>query len=135
MSLSRIEQIERERATTINRQRAAVLVVDDEPALLELFEAVLADAFNIYLASSAESALQILATRHVDCVISDYTMPGMNGGELIRAINQHYPRVRTILHSASAPEEDAIPCDLRVPKPTSLEEIAELVSQLLQRAA
>ena len=60
-----------------------ILVVNDEPNILELFQTVLGkEGYQVESASSGEAALQKLEGEWFDLVISDLKMPGMNGLEL-----------------------------------------------------
>ena len=64
-------------------QRAHILIVDDEPAILELFQRAMKVAdHNCSVAPSGTSALDIMAEKPVDVVITDINMPEMNGIEL-----------------------------------------------------
>jgi DNA-binding NtrC family response regulator len=61
-----------------------ILVVDDEPANLRLFERLLRNRFRLICASSGEEALEILQRQKVSLLIADHRMPGMTGVELLR---------------------------------------------------
>jgi diguanylate cyclase (GGDEF)-like protein len=64
-----------------------VLVVDDDPLMRERLEAlVLAAGFEVSTASSGREALDALRRDYCPIVISDWSMPDMNGIELCRAI-------------------------------------------------
>jgi DNA-binding NtrC family response regulator len=67
-------------------QREKVLLVDDDPALLESMEAVLADQFEVRTCTSARVALYFMAREPFHVVCSDWHMPEMNGLQLYRAI-------------------------------------------------
>lgn len=61
-----------------------VLYVDDEPAMLEIVKQYLEmyDPFiAVYAVISPEEALEVLKEESFDCIVSDYSMPGMNGVE------------------------------------------------------
>jgi DNA-binding NtrC family response regulator len=77
-----------------------VLVVDDDPAFLrdlrDLLKAFLPEV-DVVLASSGAEALKILASSEVDLLISDHSMPGMEGIELLETARQRYPKVPRIL--------------------------------------
>jgi DNA-binding NtrC family response regulator len=77
-----------------------VLVVDDDPAFLrdlrDLLKAFLPEV-DVVLASSGAEALKVLASREVDLLISDHSMPGMEGIELLETARQRYPKVPRIL--------------------------------------
>ena len=61
-----------------------VLVVDDEPRVLDALEAILAAEFRILRAEGGAAALPLLASEDVAVMITDYRMPGMTGVELCR---------------------------------------------------
>ncbi len=68
-----------------------VLIVDDEPGLLEQAETFLEEIGNGFFvepASSAKRALELLNENYFDCVVSDYQMPGMDGLELLRIVRE-----------------------------------------------
>ncbi len=68
-------------------RQPAILVVDDDQAFRELVVDILAsEGYELLEASDAEQALETLAGRSVDLVISDQRMPGMDGVELTRRI-------------------------------------------------
>ncbi len=69
--------------------RAKVLVVDDEPDLLELLVDELRDAgYDVEMASSGNQAISRLARTNVDVVISDVRMPDGSGVDLLEQIQR-----------------------------------------------
>lgn len=68
------------------RQRATILVVDDDPEPRELYATYLRPAFEVVEAGDGDEALGILRERPIDLVITDFHMPRMNGLELLRAM-------------------------------------------------
>ena len=69
---------------------AAILIVDDEPALVEIFEVWVSNAGskNVYTAQNGEAALAILNARTIHLLISDVRMPVMDGITLVRHLAQ-----------------------------------------------
>jgi two-component system response regulator HupR/HoxA len=65
-------------------EQATVLVVDDEPRVLDALEAVLAAEFRVLRAGGGEAALDVLRSQEVAVILTDYRMPGMTGVELLR---------------------------------------------------
>lgn len=64
-----------------------VLIVDDDPLMLERLEAIVTRAgFDASTADSSRAALRLLQTEHCPIVISDWAMPDMDGLELCRAV-------------------------------------------------
>lgn len=84
-----------------------VLVVDDEPDLVDLAQALLGfHGLDVCIAHGGNEALAMLdADPHIDALFSDVMMPGMNGLELADATRARYPHVRILLTSGyTAPE-------------------------------
>jgi signal transduction histidine kinase len=64
-----------------------VLVVDDDPAYLEMLACALrGDGYEVMLAPRGESAIELLATSDVDCIVLDRSMPGIGGEETCRRV-------------------------------------------------
>ena len=85
-----------------------VLHVDDEPEFAELVATFLRrtdDRFAVRTVESAEEALDELDG--VDCVVSDYDMPGRNGIELLETIREDDLRLPFILYTGKGSEEIA----------------------------
>jgi two-component system, NtrC family, response regulator HupR/HoxA len=75
-----------------------VLIVDDEPRVLDALEAILAAEFRVVRAGGGEAALDTLKADEVAVIVTDYRMPGMTGVELLRRSQEHAPEaVRIIL--------------------------------------
>ena len=69
---------------------ARILVVDDIPANVKLLEArLLAEYFDVVTATNGEQALAICADGHVDLVLLDIMMPGMDGFEVCERLKGH----------------------------------------------
>jgi PAS domain S-box-containing protein len=70
-----------------------LLIVDDEPEVGALLADILCgDAAVIDVAASGQEALQLLARREYDAVLSDLRMPEMDGPELYRQVEQRWPQ-------------------------------------------
>jgi adenylate cyclase len=77
---------------------ATVLVVDDEPRVLDSLEALLAMEYRVVRAERAEGALEILGREDIALVLSDQRMPGMTGTELLtRSLEVSPETVRVLL--------------------------------------
>ena len=68
-----------------------VLIVDDEADARQGLKSVLETEYLISEADSGEQALELLGETWFDVVMIDYSMTGMNGLELLRAIKEHDP--------------------------------------------
>jgi len=90
-------------AAPAQKSKRAVLIVDDEPDILEslcdLFEAAL-DNVECRTASSGQAALDILSKGDIDLILSDYKMPGMNGLQFLERARQVAPDVPRMIMTA-----------------------------------
>ena len=77
-----------------------ILLVDDEPLLLESLEIILSikGGFDVCgTAGNGIEALEFLGKTKVDVMLVDLNMPGMGGIELIRKVRELYPEIRIIV--------------------------------------
>ena len=80
-----------------------ILCVDDDPAILELLQAVLSsEGHELALAPNGGEALQLIMNRDFDLVIADMMLPDLSGAEIIRATKATAPGMPTLGISAAA---------------------------------
>jgi diguanylate cyclase (GGDEF)-like protein len=89
-------------------QRARVLVVDDNRFHLELARDVLDDRAEVICCRDANEAYRVLEKAPVDLVISDLTMPGVSGLELLQQVQRLRPGTDFVLMTANATVESAV---------------------------
>ena len=88
-------------------ERIVILHVDDDPEFTELTATFLEredDRFDVEPATSADDGLERLAEGGVDCVVSDYDMPGTNGIEFLETVRKRYPDLPFILFTGKGSE-------------------------------
>jgi CheY-like chemotaxis protein len=74
-----------------------ILVIDDEPFVLEALARVLASSeVAVIGAANADAGLAVLRESPVDLVIIDVVLPGMDGVAAIKIMRREYPLVRII---------------------------------------
>ena len=91
------------------RDPIRVLHVDDQADFAELTATALEredDRLSVEAVTSGDEVLERL-TDGVDCVVSDYDMPGRNGIEVLEAIRERYPDLPFILFTGKGSEEVA----------------------------
>jgi len=75
----------------------SILVVDDDPLIRDLLRSYIEDiGCPCATAADGAAAVEMLRARSFNLVVTDMTMPGMDGMELIRYIKEHHPRTDVI---------------------------------------
>jgi DNA-binding NtrC family response regulator len=77
--------------------REAVLVVDDERPLLDVFSEALGTRFDVTTATSAREAEFLLRKKAFKVVVADHLMPGGNGMSFLVRAREEYPHMQRIL--------------------------------------
>jgi len=82
--------------------RPSLLWIDDYKPGLELYRSVFESmGYRVFTASSGEEGLRLAILHHVDVVVTDYEMPGMNGDAVTEKIKAANPDIPVILFSGS----------------------------------
>ena len=120
-------------------QRRRVLVVDDDPQIVELVRFWLEGAgYDVATASDGREALVEVDRQAPDLIVLDVMMPNLSGLDVLRAVSGR-AGVRIILLTARGMENDrvlglAMGADDYVVKPFSLVELVERVKAVLRRS-
>src|SRR5205085_12111421 len=85
-----------------------ILIVDDEVEITEILADLLSDEYECLKAASAEQAIARLQERQFHLVISDITMPGMSGLEMIPHVKELSPQTVVVMISGMQTVESAI---------------------------
>jgi putative nucleotidyltransferase with HDIG domain len=85
-----------------------ILIVDDEVEITEILADLLSEDYDCLRAGSAEEALQRLTEREFQLVISDITMPGMSGLDMIPHVKELAPDTVVVMISGMQTVESAI---------------------------
>jgi len=89
--------------------KTTILIVEDDAGLREaLLDTLLLGDYNVVDADSAEAALMVLSSRHVDLVVSDIQMGEMSGLTLLKSIKTKFPNMPVLLMTAYATIDDAV---------------------------
>ncbi len=80
-----------ERLSTIDARRACILVVDDEPQVAALMADFLElEGYEVETAKNGREALEKIAARSYDAILSDLRMPELDGVGLYRELEQRH---------------------------------------------
>jgi two-component system, OmpR family, alkaline phosphatase synthesis response regulator PhoP len=117
---------------------ARVLVVDDEPAQVEIVRSYLeAEQYEVLSASDGLAALEIARSRNPDLVVLDVMLPGLDGVEVCRQLRQ-FSDAYVIMLTARSEEIDkiiglSVGADDYLTKPFSPRELVARVKAMLRR--
>ncbi len=118
-----------------------ILIVDDEPRLLQSIEAGLKihqASFSVITASNGEEAVVVLSSTKIDLIITDLKMPKMDGFELLAHVSTHFPNLPAIVMTAfSTPDieqkiKESNSLKL-LEKPIDFDELASSIFETLER--
>lgn len=119
-----------------------ILVVDDDLGTrLSISDYLELSGYSVITANDGQEALVMVEEYHPDLIVTDIVMPRMNGYELVRRVRQkaEFRLLPVILLTARTKTQERIlgyqsGCDLYLPKPFELEELAAAIRNLLERS-
>ncbi len=119
-----------------------ILIVDDDLGTrLSISDYLELSGYSVITADDGQEALAMVEEYHPDLMVTDIVMPRMNGYELVRRVRQQpgFRLLPVILLTARTKTQERIlgyqsGCDLYLPKPFELEELAAAIRNLLERA-
>lgn len=135
------ESLAEEAVGKIPQGSGTVLVVDDEPILGEMLQRMLSSiGYEVLLCSSSTEALEVFTQQRarITLVLTDMTMPVMNGVELARRIKQLSPAMPVVLctgFSETMDEKRArrMGIDGYMMKPVILDKLAQTLHDILEK--
>jgi CheY-like chemotaxis protein len=81
-----------------------VLVVDDDQGILDSFEVLLGDQYDLLKAENGNEALHILETDTPQLMFLDIKMPGISGMDVLKRLKKDQKRVDVVVITASSQE-------------------------------
>jgi PAS domain S-box-containing protein len=114
-----------------------ILAVDDDAIVLLNTVTMLEDlGHTVAERHSGPEAVAALEGEQFDLLLSDYAMPGMNGGELVRRAREIQPAIRAAIVSGYADLPEGTALDVpRLAKPFSEDDLAQLIGRLTAQRA
>jgi len=111
--------------------RSTILVVDDDPAILEYAGGVLEEyGYAVLTALNAASALVVLRTNdRIDLLFTDLVMPGSDGVELARRAGEEVPGLRVLFTTGYS--RDPTPRGRLLKKPYRPQQLAGAIAAAL----
>ncbi|RKY69083.1 MAG: hypothetical protein DRP97_05665 [Candidatus Latescibacterota bacterium] len=98
INFSRHSLLERN-AEPMKQTKPTVLIVDDEAAILEAFQVILEDAFDVLSAENGSEAMALIKKKTPALVFLDMRIPGTSGIDLLREIKKRKPRIKVIMET------------------------------------
>ena len=119
-------------------ERKKILVVDDEEHIRDSLGFMLEKmGYTVKTEKDASNALNLLEQEHFDIIVSDVTMPKINGHELARRLREEHPEIHIILISGFREEElleaaegGAIRPDCYLAKPFSMHDLQSCLESI-----
>jgi two-component system, OmpR family, response regulator len=116
-----------------------ILLVEDDAAVCRLNADVLTSVgYVVDTAQDGESGWAALQTAHYDLLVTDNTMPGITGLELIKKVRSEDIPMAVILASGTVPAEELnripwLQVNALLPKPYTIKELLRTVNQVLRK--
>jgi CheY-like chemotaxis protein len=110
-----------------------ILLAEDEPVVREALQLLLSiDDHKVTAAKNGREALDLFDSKDFDLVITDLSMPEMEGDELAHKIRQRVPSQRIIMATAHAEEMGTSPkpVDAIIGKPIAFADLRQAISRL-----
>jgi len=114
-----------------------ILIVDDEPTILQSLSGILTDeGFDVALASNGYEALQYIENEAPDLVLLDVWMPGIDGIETLQEIRKKYPNTQVVMITGHGSIETAVQATKYgafdfIEKPLSIEKVIVAINNAL----
>jgi DNA-binding NtrC family response regulator len=117
---------------------ADILVVDDDDVIRDTLSELLSADYSCQTANTAEQALAKLEAQAFDVVLTDISMPGLDGNELLNKVVELYPGTPVIIISGHSDQQQAESLLSRgafefLLKPFRLELVEESVKRAIEK--
>ncbi len=117
-----------------------ILVVEDNPEILELINLQLCQRYTVSVAGNGQVGLEIARREHPDLIITDFMMPELDGLSMVQALraDRQFTETSIIMLTAKNQLEDRLAVreagvDVYLGKPFSPRELEAAIRQLLER--
>lgn len=125
--------------TTQLFMKSSILIVDDDPYIVNLLENYLErEGYQTFTSLKGKPAIKLIQNEHIDVVLCDIRLPDINGTELLQHIRKIAPGISVIMMTAYAEIRVAVDSIKSgaydyVAKPIYPEEINEIIKRAIQK--
>ena len=114
-------------------RKCKILIIDDNELILEGLKLYLAPKFDVVTVSDPSAVFMDLGKIRFDLILTDLSMPAVNGFGLLSALRQHHPGTPIIAMSGwgNPPQDHKLKADALLLKPFDLDELDRSLSELL----
>jgi two-component system response regulator (stage 0 sporulation protein F) len=124
------------RRKTMDNYFKRVLVVDDDQGILDSFEVLFGDHYNLVKAENGYEALRILENDPPQLIFLDIKMPGLNGIDILKKLKKDQKEIGVVVITASnqeGVEEEAKSLGVidYLRKPLDIFEVERIASEIL----
>jgi diguanylate cyclase (GGDEF)-like protein len=92
----------------VGKYKCSLLVVDDEPSILDTLKILLNSEFEVFTADGAEAAQRCFAQQEIDILLTDQKMPRVSGVQLLEWVKEHHPKTVRLMMTGFAELEETI---------------------------
>lgn len=120
-------------ATILATMAVSVLIVEDDPDMLECLEWVFTSGFDLQVASNGVEAIEVLGSQPVDVLVLDLSMAPLDGYDVLRFVKDNEVGCRALLASAQPGLDEIarqVGADAFLAKPYELEALKREVQRL-----
>ena len=110
--------------------RPKLLLIEDDPDSRELLAELLEDEFEVETAADGASGLERFREDRPQLVVTDESLPGMQGTELAREVKALEPKARVVLVSGYGSLLGTESCDLVLKKPVEPDRLSAALHEL-----
>lgn len=118
--------------------KPSILIADDEPLSLELMsERLRAEGYEVEIVTSGEDAISAAQHKSFNAVLTDLSMPGMSGMDVLAHFNRKYPETMVIVLTGYGSVETAVEAMKRgaydyIAKPANIDELLLTLKRALE---
>jgi DNA-binding response OmpR family regulator len=120
-------------------ERKVILVVEDDPALVQFYQYALEDEYDIFIASSGEEAFHALKTLgKIDLMLLDFKLPGISGMGVLKEMKRSFPSIPVMMVTAGKLGKAADDLTAReaceyLEKPFEVGDLLDKIKSILER--